>query len=111
LQSIRGYSARLIIEYYKSLGSWEQLLPATRVSADKLHRRNLQYKIWQEDYYDFNIFTLQKYQEKLNYIHNNPVKAGLVEKPQNYKWSSYRSLYLGDDEVLKVDQFRALKNN
>ena len=33
------------------------------------------------------------------YIHKNPVKAGIVKKPEKYKWSSYRA-YIGKDDTL-----------
>lgn len=38
----------------------------------------------------------------IRYIHNNPVKAGLVENPEGYQWSSYRS-YIGDQELVFLD--------
>lgn len=44
---------------------------------------------WQRRYYDFNVFTYQKFTEKLKYIHRNPVKRGLVERPEEWQWSSY----------------------
>lgn len=34
----------------------------------------------------------------LRYIHKNPVEAGIVKKPKDYKWSSYR-IYLGEERV------------
>jgi len=43
-------------------------------------------------------FTLQK----LNYIHNNPVKAGIVDNPCDYKYSSARNYAGRDDCVLNV---------
>ena len=36
---------------------------------------------WQVRYYDFNVYTDKKRIEKLRYMHRNPVKRGLVEKP------------------------------
>lgn len=42
--------------------------------------------------------------QKINYIHNNPLKAGLVDSARDYRWSSFRSFYnLGSDELLSVD--------
>ena len=43
-------------------------------------------------------FTLQK----LNYIHNNPVKAGIVDHPEDYIYSSARNYALRKDVVLDV---------
>ena len=38
---------------------------------------------WQVHYYDFNVWSEQKRVEKLRYIHRNPVKRGLVERPED----------------------------
>jgi putative transposase len=36
------------------------------------------------------VFSNDKFTEKLRYMHRNPVKRGLVEKPENWQWSSFR---------------------
>jgi putative transposase len=51
---------------------------------------------WQERFYDFNVWTTKKRVEKLRYMHRNPVKRGLVESPEQWRWSSYR-FYLLDE--------------
>src|ERR1039458_6310208 len=43
---------------------------------------------WQARYYDFNVWTAKKRIEKLRYIHRNPVKRGLVAKPEDWAGSS-----------------------
>ncbi len=48
---------------------------------------------WQPRFYDFNVWTHQKRNEKLNYMHMNPVKGGLVTHPSLWAWSSYRSFH------------------
>ena len=53
--------------------------------ALKLHAH-----FWQPRYYDFNVWRARKRNEKMNYMHFNPVKRGLVESPKDWKWSSYR---------------------
>jgi len=55
--------------------------------------------VWQKRFYDFNVWTPEKRVEKLRYMHRNPVKRGLVEKPEDWKWSSFRS-YASDEEGL-----------
>src|SRR5262245_6145787 len=52
----------------------------------------------QPRYYDFKVFTQRKYVEKLRYIHSNPVKRGLVESPELWRWSSYRDYWLARRE-------------
>ena len=46
--------------------------------------------IWQARFYDFVVFTEKKRVEKLRYIHRNPVKRGLCERPEDWEWSSFR---------------------
>jgi putative transposase len=44
---------------------------------------------WQRRFYDFNVWSVKKKNEKMNYMHFNPVKRGLVEHPKEWVWSSY----------------------
>ncbi|MEM1062428.1 MAG: HAD-IA family hydrolase, partial [Planctomycetota bacterium] len=46
--------------------------------------------IWQPRYYDFSVLTRDKAEEKLDYMHVNPVRAGLAERPTDWAWSSAR---------------------
>jgi len=45
---------------------------------------------WQHRFYDFNEWSERKKNEKLHYMHMNPVKRGLVAEPKLWAWSSYR---------------------
>jgi putative transposase len=51
---------------------------------------------WLPRYYDFNVLTEEKRLEKLNYIHWNPMKRGLVDRPEDWRWSSYRYYQTGE---------------
>ena len=46
--------------------------------------------VWQPRYYDFNVYSDEKMEEKLQYMHQNPVRAGLVARPRDWPWSSAR---------------------
>jgi putative transposase len=46
--------------------------------------------VWQARYYDFNVFSEHKLREKLEYMHQNPVRANLVAQPIDWPWSSAR---------------------
>jgi putative transposase len=45
---------------------------------------------WQKRYYDCNVRDDRKFMEKLRYIHRNPVKRGLCERPEDWEGSSFR---------------------
>jgi len=47
-------------------------------------------RFWQTKSYTFHIYRERKLQEKLEYIHLNPVRAGLVAKAEDWRWSSAR---------------------
>ena len=42
--------------------------------------------------------------QKIDYIHNNPVKAFLVKSAADYRWSSFRAFYFQSGEPLPVDK-------
>jgi REP element-mobilizing transposase RayT len=60
-------------------------------------------KLWQKGYHDHIIRNGKDFEEKINYIHKNPIRAGLAAKMADYKFSSYRNYYLGDDSLIKID--------
>jgi len=59
---------------------------------------------WQPRFHDFNVYTKKKYLEKLNYIHMNPVRRGLVSSPELWKWSSFRFYSYGEEGPVKIGE-------
>ena len=59
-------------------------------------RIDLAEPIWQPRYYDFNVWSERKLREKLDYMHGNPVSAGLAEEPTDWQFSSARWHELGE---------------
>jgi len=47
-------------------------------------------RFWQRKYHSFEIDEASKLEEKLRYMHENPVRAGLVERATDWRWSSAR---------------------
>lgn len=61
--------------------------PARRkIPADSPPSRG---KLWQPRFHDFNVHSSWKRREKLDYMHANPVKRGLVKSSTEWTWSSY----------------------
>ena len=60
-------------------------------------------QFWQRRYYDFNVFTEDKRVEKLRYMHRNPVVRGLVEKPEDYPWSSFHNWSTGEPGRVEIE--------
>lgn len=52
------------------------------------HNRNETFQLWHHDNHAEELFGEKFIQQKLNYLHQNPVRAGLVREPQDWVWSS-----------------------
>jgi putative transposase len=62
------------------------------------------HRFWQRGGgYDRNLWTPQEIWEKVSYIHNNPVRRGLVERPEEWLWSSWRAWNEGVAEPIPID--------
>jgi putative transposase len=88
LHRVRGNSARKILAWLRD----ERLL----MSLKKLELANPQkrqhtHAVWQKDPSVIDLWSPKFVRQKLNYLHLNPVRAGLCEHPADWKWSSYRA--------------------
>ena len=70
--------------------------------ARRLHGAGDSGRVWQERFYDFNVWSEKKEVEKLRYIHRNPVKRGLVELPEQWVWSNFRSYAYGEVGPVRI---------
>jgi REP element-mobilizing transposase RayT len=59
--------------------------------------------IWQARFYERALRTPNDVEEAIGYVHDNPIKAGLADRPEDYNWSSYRACILGDPTPIDVD--------
>lgn len=80
---IKGYTARELNKYLNRKGSF-----------------------WKHRFYDFNIYSDKKFNEKLKYIHDNPVNHGIVKDIADYKYCSWRNYELNDQSIFKIDYFQ-----
>jgi REP element-mobilizing transposase RayT len=61
------------------------------------------HQVWQEGFKAIPLWSGWMIWQKINYIHANPVKAGIVKSAKDYQWSSFRSFYSQSDASLAVD--------
>jgi putative transposase len=59
---------------------------------------------WQKRCYDHNCRTPETVREKINYCHMNPVRAGLVSDPGEWRWSSYNWYQGVRDSIVHIDE-------
>jgi len=70
--------------------------------ADHLKRVS-NYKVWQDGNHPELLFSAKFTQQKLDYIHNNPVTDEIVDEPEEYRYSSARDYYTKRKGYLEVE--------
>jgi putative transposase len=83
------------------LGSVSRVMQSLKQSVARTLALRATDPFWQARYYDFNVWGERKFVEKLRYIHRNPVTRGLVTRPENWVWSSFR--HYVNSEVGRVE--------
>jgi putative transposase len=72
--------------------------------AGNANSRNSAYQFWRQDNQPKELFSEKFTNQKLDYIHNNPVTAGIVEKAEEYLYSSAKDYYYGKQcGLLEID--------
>ena len=92
------------------LSKWlrETAHPAHLIIYERHADKDAKLAVWKEQARAVGIFSKNVLKAKIEYIHANPVRRGLVENPADWLWSSWRSYYLKDDSVLYVDKVEIL---
>lgn len=81
----------------------EWMLEIFRKAGEK-NSRNKNYQFWRQDNQPKELYSSGFTVQKLNYIHNNPVEAGIVDKAEEYLYSSARDYFFGKKcGLLEVD--------
>jgi REP-associated tyrosine transposase len=104
MQSLKERTARDILDQLEQNQeiAWCRKILARCMLPPTFHGHERR-RIWLPRFHDMNIYTEKKRLEKLDYMHANPVKRGLVKTPGDWPWSSWRFYYLGDDSLLAMD--------
>jgi len=99
MKEFKSYTARRIIDYLE-MRNFAQLLE--RLHQEKLaHKTRSDHQLWQEGSHPEEIYSEPMLLQKIEYIHNNPVRRGYVDEPNNWRYSSARN-YEGKEGLLEV---------
>ncbi|MEJ5050044.1 transposase [Chryseobacterium culicis] len=61
------------------------------------------YQFWQQNNMPLEIWSLKVFEQKLNYVHQNPVESGFVMEPWEWKYSSARNYCDDYERILEID--------
>jgi hypothetical protein len=85
---IKSTSARAILDWLRESSHVASL---KKLALDIPQRKGHTHAVWLKDFSSIDLWSPKFIRQKLNYIHLNPVRAGLCEHPAAWKWSSYRA--------------------
>jgi len=94
-------SKKIVSEILEGTESRKRWMIANFYYAGKYLNRVKNYKLWRDGNHALIIYSPSFFYQKLNYIHNNPVKAMIVEKPEEYLFSSARN-YASKEALLDI---------
>jgi REP element-mobilizing transposase RayT len=97
--NFKSFTARQIIDNLHARG--ESLLLHQLNSHKDAHKVDRDFQLWQEGSHPQQIQNEEMMRQKLEYIHNNPVKRGYVDRPEHWRYSSARD-YAGTPGLVQV---------
>src|SRR5262245_26184651 len=86
LRFINGIIGRRVIDYLKAKNYQNSL----RKLRQQVKSQNYKYSLWDHHPNAKLLMSERMLMERVNYTHQNPVRAGLVERAEDYRWSSIR---------------------
>ena len=100
LRFLNGIAAKRILDHLKA-----NAIPSLEKLKMFEKKRGYKYSVWEHHSDTFLITSESMLMQKVNYIHFNPVKAGLAEHPDDYLYSSSRiwNKRAMEDEPLRMD--------
>jgi len=103
IRDFKSYTSKQILkaisEEPESRKEW--MLKLFGISAAK-HKRNSDFQFWTHENHAIELITNKFIEQRIDYIHQNPVRAGLVEFPEDYLYSSARN-YAEMENLIEID--------
>ena len=103
IQSLKSYTAKEIIDILRSDINFE-ILDELR-NAKKKYKAESDFQVWQEGYHPQEIINNRMLKQKIEYIHYNPVRKGLVSRPEDWEYSSAGYYTNGTECDLKITRY------
>ncbi|MEB3825870.1 transposase [Phormidium sp. CCY1219] len=95
----KSFTARSIIDWLIQ-HQFHSILKQLK-AGKAVYKSDQKYQLWQEGSHPQAIFSPDVFRQKLEYIHNNPIRRGYVDEPGHWRYSSYRN-YMGEEGLLSV---------
>lgn len=106
VRDFKSYSSRELRKCIEtnSQESRRQWMMTMMYSSGSRIKANKGFQFWQHHYHPIELYSEELMNQKLEYIHQNPVKSGFVTKAEDYLYSSARN-YAGLQSIMDLDYY------
>jgi putative transposase len=91
------------IQAFKSITS-RRIKALDKPILQRLYDKSGIFTLWKRRFDDFMVYSEKQFKIKLEYIHNNPVRAGLVENSADWEFSSAGDWLAGREGIVDIDK-------
>jgi REP element-mobilizing transposase RayT len=102
VRDLKRHTSRLITHCLEEENALFQLQLLRQLSHTG--RGNTEYKVWQDGYHPIAIYTQKFFRQKLDYLHDNPVRKGFVRRPEEWQYSSAYDYVCERQGVIEIDR-------
>ena len=99
MQRFKSYTAKQIIAHLEQRRSAKLL--ELLAFFKRAHKQETTYQVWEEGNHPQIVESEAVMRQKLDYIHQNPVKRGYVDQPEHWRYSIARN-YAGQEGLIEV---------
>ncbi len=104
IRDMKKFTAnRILDEIENGNESRKRWLLSEMAFAARKHKRNSKYQLWTHENHAVELTTNEMIDQRLHYVHQNPVRSGIVEKAEDYLYSSARNYCDDFDALIEID--------
>ena len=99
---IRDYKKYTARQIFNELQNDNRIYLEELLREFRNDKRNKKFQLWQRDNHPIFIESEKFFMQKLNYIHNNPVRKSYVDKQEDWLYSSAKNYFNDDHLIIKI---------
>jgi putative transposase len=101
IRDFNRFTSRRITEELEETGRIDSLEIFHKAALEE--GRGNRYKVWQDGFHPIAIESSDFFRQKIEYLHDNPVRKGFIERPEEWIYSSARNYILGDHSIIRIE--------
>lgn len=99
MRNFKSYTSKKLTSQLREDGRFEILNRLKKFAIPRI-----EHPFWTEGNRPIGVYTGKVLRSKIDYIHANPLRRGLVKNLEDYPCSSFRNYYLNDESLIKIDR-------